>query len=78
MYASEGFSRRRNADGSFDSICHKCFRTVASTLCEPKLEIGEKEHNCDQGALSQRDAFWAQFKPHDQSMEAHRFVNKGR
>ena len=47
MYASEGFSHRRNADGSFDSICRKCFRTAASSLSEPELEAGEKEHNCD-------------------------------
>jgi len=43
MYVSEGFSHRRNADGSLDSICHKCFRTVASTLSEPDLELAEKK-----------------------------------
>ncbi len=38
------FPHRYNADGSFDSICSECFRTVATASTEDLLEAEEKAH----------------------------------
>ena len=40
------FAHRQNADGTFDSICLSCDRTVASAQSEAELSKGEKEHSC--------------------------------
>ncbi len=40
------FPRRRNQDGSIDSICTKCFRTIASRTSEAHLAEEEKRHSC--------------------------------
>jgi hypothetical protein len=40
------FPRRRNKDGSIDSICPKCFRTIASRTAEDHLVEEEKRHSC--------------------------------
>jgi len=41
------FPHRHNSDGSFDSICAKCFATVANSKLEGELEEPEKQHVCD-------------------------------
>ena len=41
------FNHRRNADGSVDSICLGCFRTVASAHDEKALMTQERQHLCD-------------------------------
>jgi hypothetical protein len=41
------FARRTNADGSIDSICRKCYITVASATRESDLVCFEREHICD-------------------------------
>lgn len=43
---SEGFTHRQNADGTFDSICHRCFRTVATVNSEDSLHAEELSHRC--------------------------------
>jgi len=48
------FPHRRNRDGSFDSICLKCFATVASHKTEKELEAEDKGHVCISSALSKR------------------------
>jgi hypothetical protein len=40
------FPRRQNQDGSIDSICTKCFRTVANGQTEAYLLEQEKHHSC--------------------------------
>lgn len=40
------FPHRRNADGTYDSICTKCFVTVASTNNEADLLKAEEAHIC--------------------------------
>ena len=45
------FSHRFNtADGTVDSICHRCFQTVATASREDDLEIPEERHTCDPAA----------------------------
>ena len=41
------FTRRWNRDSSIDSICTKCYRTIASANREDELAIREKNHVCD-------------------------------
>ena len=41
------FAHRENKDGMLDSICTKRFATVATSMWEPDLETGEREHTCD-------------------------------
>ena len=41
------FTRRWNRDSSIDSICTKCYRTIASANKEDELAIREKNHVCD-------------------------------
>ena len=43
----EGFHRRRNEDGTFTSICPRCFLTAAFTHDESQLGALELEHVCD-------------------------------
>jgi hypothetical protein len=40
------FVHRKNADGSFDSICANCFRTTARRKIEAELEQAERDHIC--------------------------------
>jgi hypothetical protein len=48
------FPHRQNADGSFDSICTECFRTVATAPTEAHLEAAETVHpkNCQGFSLT--------------------------
>jgi hypothetical protein len=48
------FPHRRNKDGSFDSICLKCFATVASHMTQEELKELDKTHVCTDSLLSQR------------------------
>jgi hypothetical protein len=48
------FPHRRNKDGTFDSICLKCFATVASHMTEEELKEQDKVHVCVSSILSQR------------------------
>jgi hypothetical protein len=41
------FPRRRNPDGSSDSICPECFRTVATAATEADLKAAESTHDCE-------------------------------
>jgi len=44
------FSHRFNTgDGTVDSICHCCFKTVATATREADLEIPEQRHTCEPG-----------------------------
>jgi hypothetical protein len=41
------FARRKNRDSSIDSICTKCYQTIASTSMAHDLEPMEQSHRCD-------------------------------
>jgi hypothetical protein len=53
------FPHRLNRDGSFDSICLKCFATVANTATEIELTAHDKTHACDHAMLCDRRLFRA-------------------
>jgi hypothetical protein len=48
------FPRRRNLDGSYDSICLTCFATVANTSEVADLDVHDQNHICDPVVLLQR------------------------
>jgi predicted Fe-S protein YdhL (DUF1289 family) len=45
---------RRNDDGSWDSICIGCFRTIARAEAEAELTERERKHVCRPMRISQR------------------------
>jgi hypothetical protein len=45
------FHHRHNPDGSFDSICPRCYRTVSSGLAEANLARDESRHTCSPADL---------------------------
>ena len=53
------FPHRLNRDGSYDSICLKCFATVANTQTEIELTAFDKSHACNHAMLSDRRLFRA-------------------
>jgi hypothetical protein len=46
------FPHRKNEDGSFDSICPVCFRTVACRVRESQLAELERGHICEDMYIS--------------------------
>jgi hypothetical protein len=48
------FPHRRNADGSYDSICPTCFLTASHAASEAELAAQDGEHVCRMTLLSQR------------------------
>ena len=48
----KSFPHRHNHDGSTDSICPSCFRTIARTRCETELVALESAHECDAESLA--------------------------
>ncbi len=57
------FPHRLNWDGSYDSICLKCFATVATTRTESELTAHDKNHACNHAMLCDRSLYRA---PHSQ------------
>jgi hypothetical protein len=41
------FPHRRNKDGSYDSICPKCFATIARATTDRELLAFDQKHVCD-------------------------------
>jgi hypothetical protein len=56
-----GFSRRRNRDGSYATFCRTCLLTVGSGKTEGELAETETQHICDEGLLKLRDGFRTHF-----------------
>jgi hypothetical protein len=40
------FPHRRKPNGTFDSLCTRCFRTVANADTEAELRAAESAHDC--------------------------------
>ena len=56
------FPHRNNRDGSFDSICTKCFATVASAQTDAALAVYDKKHICDPTVLFDQANFGLHLK----------------
>jgi hypothetical protein len=48
------YPHRRNADGSYDSICLTCFQTASHAASEAALATQDSTHVCSLSLLSQR------------------------
>ena len=46
--SSVPFPLRQNTNGTFDVICPRCFRTVASEVRESQIEEMTHIHTCDE------------------------------
>jgi hypothetical protein len=44
------YAHRENADGTFDSICLRCFQTIVSANSELELVESERTHSCTRAA----------------------------
>ena len=42
------YPHRRNLDGTWDSICKKCYQTIANCDTENELDQFERVHVCNQ------------------------------
>lgn len=63
------FSHRHNVDDhTFDSICHTCFRTIATEPSEAALGAHELQHNC--GVLARRANPALENKPYSVTVTA--------
>jgi hypothetical protein len=51
------FPHRQNTDGSYDSICPSCLRTIGTKTNEAELAEEERRHVCAPEDLL-RDAQW--------------------
>ena len=47
MVSLPDFVRRSNRNGTIDSICTRCYVTVATAFWEADLETAEPHHKCD-------------------------------
>ena len=47
MNSSAQFAHRALSDGMVDSICLRCYRTIATTIGKSDREVKEAEHVCD-------------------------------
>ena len=50
-YTDSPFAHRTNKDGTVDSICKKCFRTVGTAEEAAPLKVLEDAHVCDPWTL---------------------------
>lgn len=53
------YPHRRTNDGSYISICLRCFATVARSMAEGELAEHDKGHVCDQASGPYRDCLAA-------------------
>jgi hypothetical protein len=51
------FPHRHNSDGTYDSICPKCYRTVAAERLERNLAAKERAHICGKDDTLPGDVF---------------------
>jgi hypothetical protein len=51
------YPHRHNPDETWDSICKKCFRTIANCKTESELADFEKAHVCNQPVVAEQDYY---------------------
>jgi hypothetical protein len=50
------FFHREHSDGTYDSICLRCFRTIGYRALELDLVLDEKNHICGKEDLEEGDS----------------------
>lgn len=69
----DGFTHRFNRNGTIDSICRQCFRTVGSATMQSDLESLEEMHRC----LSEHEARFIQDAAEVREMTKSRAYGRG-
>lgn len=54
IHDRQPFPHRQTSDGTYDSICPRCFRTVDTQRIEQNLAAEENVHVCEQTDLHSR------------------------
>lgn len=49
--ATVTFAHRSNRNGTTDSVCRRCFATVATATWEAELDLAERGHACEPWTL---------------------------
>jgi hypothetical protein len=49
--SSNGFPLKLNSDGTYDSICPRCFLTVARQMAQAEIVREERKHVCTKASL---------------------------
>lgn len=70
------FPHRHNKDGTFDSICLKCFATVASHMTQEELVELDKNHICVNSLLSKRGDRVSSIQDKNETHELHRHEHR--
>jgi hypothetical protein len=65
------FPHRRNRDGTFDAICPRCYRTVATLENEDALTETEHNHVCEPHYLVVEEHGGSNGAPTDSSSTPH-------
>jgi hypothetical protein len=55
MASFVSFARRQNHDSSIDSICTRCYQTIASADSVSELAAAERHHRCDPNGQFNQD-----------------------
>jgi hypothetical protein len=63
MPAEIGYPHRLNRDGTWDSICKKCFHTIANCKTERELADFEKAHVCNQSTPAEHGYYFITPRP---------------
>jgi hypothetical protein len=53
------FPHRLNPDGTYDSICLKCFATIARCLTSEELNAYDVAHSCNETGKVRIGPYWA-------------------
>ena len=65
------FPHRQNSNGTYDSICPKCFRTIDTRNEEGDLAAEERVHICGREDLLRRHMFATENRADSASGETH-------
>ena len=63
MLFAKAFPHRYNPDGSYDSICTACLKTVARAWNENELSSPESAHICDPARIRRIASYACVFEP---------------
>lgn len=58
MVSDQLYLRHMNRDGTIDSICKFCYRTVCTSDWETDLVRAEREHTCDSNRMAKSKQRW--------------------
>jgi len=70
------YPHRQNRDGSYDSICSRCFAIVAHAKTVTELNSYQKNHVCEESFLADRGALSGFCSPAESAESSRRLVSR--